>query len=265
MNCKICQKEPTKIFIAKVLNKYDAQYLHCNSCGYIFTENPFWLNEAYASPMNISDTGIMQRNLFNSVFTLNIIYYFFNKNETYLDYASGYGVFVRLMRDLGVNFKWQDDFSENLLARGFEYTPKDDKISLVTSYEVFEHFVNPLEEIEKILKISNNILFSTMLLPVEIPEPNDWWYYAFDHGQHVSFYSKKTFQFIAKKYGLNYYTNGSSLHFLTIKKINPFIFKFLSNSKISNFASVFIKTHFKSKTWADYLLMSKNNLNENII
>ena len=33
--------------------------------GYVQTEDPTWLDEAYASPINPSDTGIMDRNLSN--------------------------------------------------------------------------------------------------------------------------------------------------------------------------------------------------------
>lgn len=255
MFCKICQEENKKIFTAKILNKYEVQYYYCDKCGFISTEEPYWLNEAYGSPINISDTGIMQRNISFSASTLNIIYYFFNSHKTYLDFAGGYGIFVRLMRDIGLDFKWQDNFSQNLLARGFEYSNKDSEIELITAFEVFEHFVNPLEEIEKMLKISKNILFSTMLLPKNIPEPGKWWYYGLNHGQHVSFYSQKTFQFIAKKYGLNYYTDNNSIHLLTTKKINHFIFKFLVNRKKSLIFWAWARISFKSKIWDDFLLM----------
>jgi len=256
MVCKICHEENKEIFTAKVLNKYDVKYYYCGKCGFLNTEEPYWLNEAYESPINVSDTGIMKRNISFSALTLNIIYYFFNCHKIYLDFASGYGIFVRLMRDLGLDFKWQDNFSQNLLARGFEYSDKDFEIELITAFEVFEHFANPLEEIERMLKISKNILFSTMLLPEDIPEPGKWWYYSFNHGQHISFYSKKTFQFIAKKYGLNYYTDNNSIHFLTTKKINHFVFRFLTDRKKSIIFWVWARIHFKSKTWDDYLLMS---------
>ena len=256
MVCKICREENKKIFTAKILNKYEVQYYCCPKCGFLSAEEPYWLDESYNSPINISDTGIMKRNISFSASTLNIIYYFFNHHKIYLDFAGGYGIFVRLMRDIGLNFKWQDNFSQNLLARGFEYSDKDSEIELITAFEVFEHFVNPLEEIEKMLKISKNILFSTLLLPKDIPEPDKWWYYGFNHGQHISFYSQKTFQFIAKKYGLNYYTDNNSIHFLTTRKINRFIFKFLTNRKKSIIFWAWARIHFKSKTWADYLLMS---------
>jgi hypothetical protein len=257
MNCKICQKETANIFQVKILNKYDTNYFYCSNCGFLQTENPYWLDEAYASPINVEDTGIMKRNLDLLHPALNIIYYFFNHKKVFLDYAGGYGIFVRLMRDIGLNFKWQDDFSTNLLARGFEYSNQDDNIELVTAFEVFEHFANPLAEIEKILKISKNILFSTVLLPDNPFQPKEWDYYGLGHGQHIAFYSHKTFKFIAEKYGLNYYTDGSSIHFLTTKKVNPFFFKVLVSRKKSLIFWVWARFHFKGKTWSDHLLMDK--------
>ena len=65
------------------------------------------------------------------------------------------------MRDIGFDFYRYDKFSENLLARGFEY--KNGGIELITCFEAFEHFDKPIEEIENMFKISKNILFSTEL------------------------------------------------------------------------------------------------------
>ena len=121
MNCKICNKKSNYIFNAKILNKYNIEYYHCPNCGFLQTEEPFWLEEAYKESINISDTGIMVRNLYLSKITTLIIYFLFDKNKKFLDYAGGYGIFVRLMRDIGFDFYWYDKYSENLLARGFEY------------------------------------------------------------------------------------------------------------------------------------------------
>ncbi len=255
MFCKICQQKSLEIFSAKVLNKYDVKYFQCPNCEFIQTEEPYWLSEAYASPINLADTGIMKRNLYFSSATINIIYYYFKKNKTFLDYAGGYGIFVRIMRDIGIDFKWQDNFCQNLLARGFEYSEQDTKIELVTAFEVFEHLVNPITEIENILRMSKNILFSTELLPNKTPAVGDWWYYGLNHGQHISFYSEKTLSKIAERFKLNYYTNGSTLHMLTTRKINPFVFRVLVSRKKSVLAWIWARIHFKSKTQSDHLLM----------
>jgi phage pi2 protein 07 len=252
MLCKICQKDAEASIKNKILNKFNIQYFYCKNCDFLFTEDPFWLEEAYSRPINNSDTGILQRNIANSFITTNLIFYIFNKNKTFLDYAGGYGIFTRIMRDIGINFKWQDNYTQNLLAKGFEY--KNEKIELITAFEVFEHFVNPIEEIEKILKISKNILFSTELKKESIPE-NNWWYYGIDHGQHTSFYSKKTLKFIAKQYNLYFYTNNKNIHLISEKKINKLFFRILINKKTGLLFNLATKFFLKSKTWDDYLKM----------
>ena len=70
------------------------------------------------------------------------------------------------------------------------------------------------------LGISDTIFFSTQLKPVSVIPEKNWEYYGFNHGQHTSFYSKKTFETIAKKYGLTYVTDSNTLHLLTKKKVS---------------------------------------------
>ncbi|EKE02033.1 MAG: Glycosyl transferase, family 2 [uncultured bacterium] len=248
MRCKICNLITENIFEARILNKYNIRYFYCNSCGFLQTEEPFWLNEAYNEVINIYDTGILSRNLELSKTSSVIIYYLYNRKRKFLDYAGGYGIFTRLMRDVGFDFYWHDPYCKNLIARGFEYN-HNDKIDLLTSFESFEHFVNPIEEIEKMLSISKNILFTTGILPVAIPQPQDWWYYGMEHGQHVSFYSQKTLEFIANKYKLNFYS-FRSIHLLTEKQINPAVFKFikyLHKLKLYNQIEKFLLDKINSK------------------
>ena len=249
VNCKICGSKSDFIFDATILNKNPVKYYYCSNCGFLQTEDPYWLEEAYKNPINLSDTGYLQRNFSLSKKLLIPLYLFFNKDAKFLDYAGGYGVFVRLMRDIGFDFYWQDKYTQNLFARGFEYNGKD-KIEAITTFESFEHFANPIEEVEKMLGISNNIIFTTELLPALVPKPNDWWYYGLEHGQHISFYSENTLRFIAQKYNLNYY-NFKGLYFIIKKKL-PGYAKFYSKLKIFGFDK-FIRKRLISKTWEDHL------------
>lgn len=253
MNCKICNTKTKQVFSAKILNKYEIDYFYCEHCGFLQTEEPFWLEEAYGESINVSDTGYMQRNLLLSKKLTILLSLFFDKKAKYLDYAGGYGVFVRLMRDIGFDFYWDDKFTTNLFARGFEYQ-NGEKYEAVTTFESFEHFVNPIEEIENLLKFSRNIIFSTETLPNPMPRPEDWWYYGLDHGQHISFYSEKTFKFLAEKYNLNY-VNLGGLHLLSDKKISGLKLKILKFSKFG--LHKILQKQLKSKTWEDYLKLSE--------
>jgi hypothetical protein len=121
MTCKICTQTTKPIFTAKILNKYGIKYYYCEHCGFLQTEESFWLEEAYVESINVSDTGYMQRNLLLSKKLTILLSLFFDKNAKFVDYAGGYGVFVRLMRDIGFDFYWDDKYTTNLFARGFEY------------------------------------------------------------------------------------------------------------------------------------------------
>lgn len=127
-------------------------------------------------------------------------------------------------------------------------------IELITSFEAFEHFDKPIEEIENMLKISKNILFSTELYGDTVPNTEEWGYYGLNHGQHISFYSIKTLQYIAQQYNLNLYTNGTTLHLLTEKKLNNFLFRILL--KMNRLGIFYVlKRNLSSKTMSDWELL----------
>ena len=119
------------------------------------TEEPYWLEEAYKASINDSDTGMMMRSFWHRNIAATLIYFLFNQKGQFLDYGGGYGVFVRLMRDVGYDFYWQDKHTENLFAKGFEF-PVSEKltIELLTCFEAFEHFVEPVTELKNLLSIS---------------------------------------------------------------------------------------------------------------
>jgi len=251
MNCKICGKENSTCFSSKILKKYSIKYYHCKKCDFIQTEEPYWLDEAYSRSINLSDTGYMSRNIFYSKRVSILLYLMFGKNGVFLDYAGGYGVFVRLMRDIGFNFILDDKYTENLFAGGFEWDKKK-KVNAITLFEVFEHFVDPINELENLLTISDTIIFSTDLHPDPIPKPENWGYFGLDHGQHISFYSKNTFNYIADKYNLNYYNDGS-FHILTSKTVSKLK---LFSTKLSKLGfHHLVKRSLNSKTLEDHATM----------
>ncbi len=211
------------------------------------TEKPYWLAEAYEESICITDTGMLARNTFLAQIMAVLLYFLFNKQASFVDYAGGYGVFVRLMRDKGFDFYWHDVYTNNIFAKGFEYCDQK-AIDLVSSFESFEHFVDPRKEIESMLAIAPSLLFTTQLLPNPIPQPNEWWYYACNQGQHISFYSVKTFEYLSQCYGLHFHSHWG-IHLLTRKKINGFAFKKLVEHHMRLFK--FVVKRMKSKTVSD--------------
>ncbi len=257
MDCKICQTPAQKAKTLVVRHAYSADYYLCPNCGFMFVDNPTWLAKAYEEPINLSDTGYVLRNVYLSRKTLVLFYFLFGTKGNFLDFAGGYGMLARLMRDYGLNFFNDDIHVQNLFARGFEY--KHEPITAITCFECFEHLDKPMEDIEKMLAISPNIFFSTVLLPKQVPPPDNWEYYGLDHGQHVAFYSPKTLRFIADKHNLNFYTDGKNLHLITKKKISQAYFRFLLFlSKIQ--LDLFIRKMLRSKT-VDDSIMLRNRIN----
>jgi hypothetical protein len=217
MNCKICGDVTVKIFKAKVLRKYDVDYFQCTSCGFAQTEKEYWLSEAYRNSMNLADTGIMSRNDRMTKITTSIICLFLDSNAQFLDFAGGVGVFTRSMRDVGFDYYWDDPYTTNIAARGFE-GDLHRKYEAVTTFESFEHFENPIAEIEKLLQLSDTIILTTNLISIPAPKHKEWWYYCSDHGQHIAFYTTKTFGEIAKQFGLKYY-NTKNVHIITKREL----------------------------------------------
>jgi hypothetical protein len=202
---------------ASVLGKYPVRYLQCESCELLQTEDPYWLDEAYELPINTLDTGILQRNIRFSRVVASVAFSLFDREDTFVDFAGGYGILTRLLRDMGFDFYWHDPYTQNLVARGFEWDGEV-RAALLTASEVFEHFVNPRAELDKMLAIGTSILFTTILVPNPIPDPSSWWYYGLEHGQHVSFYTKKTLQFLAEIHELQLYSHRN-VHLLTPKRL----------------------------------------------
>lgn len=224
MKCLVCDGESTTEFTTEIMHKYTVQYYRCHICGFVQTEPPYWLSEAYKEPIQVADTGLLARNIHFSKLTAAIILAFFDPKSLYLDYAGGFGVMTRLMRDMGFDFYWHDEFAPNILARGFEYDFKKGNVEMATAFEVFEHFAKPVEEFTKIIGVTRNILFSTILVSTPPPKAGDWWYYSPHHGQHISFYTLKSLQILASSKQLKLFSNGRDFHMMTDKNIPPIAF-----------------------------------------
>lgn len=230
MRCKICSAESVTFSRAKILNRHEVEYFRCSACGFVQTEEPYWLAEAYADAIARADVGLVQRNLRRAPIVTALIGAFFRADGKFIDYGGGYGLLVRLMRDAGFDFYRSDRHCANLLARGFEAKPEGG-YELLTAMELFEHFADPFGEIERMLSYSRSIFFTTLLLPEPAPRPGEWWYYVLDQGQHISFYTRKSLEVIAERFGLALVTDGVSRHLLTECRISQLLFNALSKYK----------------------------------
>ncbi|MBD2577312.1 glycosyltransferase [Oscillatoria sp. FACHB-1406] len=246
MKCKICDSPVQHFSRTLVLEKYEVDYFQCKNCGFVQTEEPYWLEEAYKRPIAKSDYGLVSRNISFARLTASVLANLFNIRAKFLDYGSGYGLLVRLMRDMGIDFWGYDRYCESLFATEMLDEPEIDSFELVTAFEVFEHFVNPLQDIEKILQFSKNILFSTELLPPSNPKPDEWGYYVPHEGQHIAIYTVDALTEIAQKFNLHLYTNQTFIHLLSERDLPQDLHKILD---FSRYCSVFQET--RSTLWSD--------------
>jgi hypothetical protein len=250
MKCKICGGDSVKIFDTRVLYKYNVSYYQCKSCDFIQTENPYWLEEAYISSMNLSDTGVMLRSERMSKITTSLICLFLDRKGTFLDYAGGLGVFTRTMRDIGFDYYWDDPFTKNEVARGFEGS-LERRYDMITTFESFEHFNEPLSDLEKMLQLTDTIILTTDLVPPAVDK--NWWYIAAEHGQHIAFHTRKSFRAMAKNNNLHYY-NAKNVHILTRKKLNfagALFFKFRYAKELLYLGYYLFAPFIKSKSIED--------------
>jgi hypothetical protein len=211
-----------------IMRKHMISYFDCPNCGYVQTESPFWLDEAYKSPINNSDTGLLTRNYQNSLLIYFLLILIFGrqfKKIRHVDYAGGYGVLVGLLREYKINSHWHDKYCKNLFSPEFSSHKIDQDADIVSAFEVFEHFENPDSELKTLLACSPNIIFTTRIIRNEIPEFDKWWYYGKAHGQHIGFYRLKTLKYIAKTNGLFLTSDGKSIHFLGKAAISSLLFK----------------------------------------
>lgn len=237
MRCRLCDADASSPFsTALVLGKHSVKYFRCNNCGFVQTEEPYWLEEAYSSAITSIDIGPVNRSVVMAENTKALILAFFDVNARFLDYGGGYGIFVRRMRDLGFDFHYHDKYCTNLFAEGFDVdleTPE--KFELVTAFEVVEHLEEPMQQLQKLRESAKNIFFTTEIIPSRYPKPEEWWYYGLEHGQHISFFSRKSLNVLADRLKLNLYTYGS-LHLLTEEKISPKFFRLILDPRFNALA-----------------------------
>lgn len=257
VGCPVCGGTLRSCFQAMVLHKYTAQYEVCNACGYLRAHEPHWLEEAYSSAIAAADTGLVARNVSLAIKVASLLYWVMGERGQgrYLDAAGGYGMLTRLMRDLGVDFYWADKYCDNLLARGFEYSDRQKGCRAVTAMEVIEHVTDPLAFVDDVLRSANaeTLIFTTELYQGE-PPGQDWWYYAFPTGQHISFFTQASIEKIGERLGLRFFS-ANGLHVLTRQSISEQRFRWATHPWVSKVSLLWIRRHLSSKTMDDHLKM----------
>jgi hypothetical protein len=256
------------LFEHQVLGKYRADYYYDETIGYIFIRQPHWLDDAYSEPISSLDTGLLARNLAN----IDTISRCLSKNSHHrvingVDLGAGYGLFVRGMRDIGINFYWSDKYSENLLARGFE--AKSGEYDVAVAFEVLEHLPNPIEFLRDSHKAFrfHTCFFSALCFDEQKLPDTDWWYWAFEGGQHISFFSRRALEWMAEQLEMRLWDiKGdvfafSKLEWKPVENIRPKLWRRVRN-RVNRMLLPQQAPLRESLTWSDHFKIRDKLRNE---
>lgn len=208
MKCKICNNNKVEEIIIDKKKYYKCQY-----CEFIFIDSSHLLKaEDEVAQYNLHNNSIENTgytNMFEDFISKAITP--FIKEGKALDFGSGPGpVLSELLSRKGFQVSIYDPF----------YAPNlpEEKFDLISSTEVFEHFIDPLKNIELILSLLKEDAYLAIMTNFH-PNNNEifknWWYRR--DPTHISFFTKKTFEYLAKKYNLKYiFSNDKNIS--TFKK-----------------------------------------------
>lgn len=234
--CRLCAGPLTKKFNLIVLQKYTVDYFFCAGCHSLQTEKPYWLGEAYGeNNLSSLDTGAAQRNFYNLAASYGISKLFGVKNA--IDIGGGDGLLCRLLRDYEVNCYVTDKYASPVYAQGFT-DPDFDKPEIVLGFEVLEHFADPVVDLVDVFKHQSKVI----LLSTELfwGQQKDWWYLVPDSGQHVFFYSAKSLELLAERYGYTVLARGGFVLFIRpdVSAIKRWIAGLLLSSRVCRLIKV---------------------------
>jgi len=240
MLCKICESATEHFGEQQVLQTFTARYLRCTRCGFVFVEQPTWLEQAYELPIAAADTGIVVRNLRFADLVGTLIDLGLPQARRCIDFGGGAGLFVRLMRDRGYDFYRQDKYCDNIFAVGFD-ARAGERFDLATSIEVIEHIVDPMTVLQELAQLAPTVLIGTEQLPAVRNRPGEWWYYAPEGGQHISFFSARALQIAAERLGMQLSSNGRNVHVFSRERISPGLVRMVGSRRGLEFARAWAK------------------------
>ena len=178
------------------MSRSEAPLGQCDRCDSLSVEDPHWLDDAYSgSHLTRLDTGVVQRNL-DTWATVGLVMRLLGLKE-HLDWGAGDGLLVRFIRDGGWESRGHEPWGKMTYAPDW----RDDGRSpdLITAFEVFEHFLHPEKETQKIFSRGAPLI----IIGTETWEGQgrDWGYLAPTEGQHIFFWSRKALTLLGERWG----------------------------------------------------------------
>lgn len=190
INCTLCKSLDTHPLHSNNLYTYHI----CRECDLVFVKpderlNPEKEKQRYDQHENDPEDE-RYRAFLNQLF--NPLNKKLKPHSYGLDYGAGPGPTLSVMlEEVGHSMEIYDPYYAN------NRSVLQNKYDFITSTETVEHFYNPGDEFEKlwsILKPDGYLGIMTLLRPED--EPFSEWHYTHDE-THVSFFSMKTFRWLA--------------------------------------------------------------------
>lgn len=220
--CRVCRTETVPFHEGEVLGHVPVTYHRCPACGMVMALDPTWLDEAYSSAIAKLDIGLLDRCQILANVTATVLRAERLRKGRFMDWAGGYGTLTRMLRDRGYDFAHTDPLATNVFAEGHEVdTVRGERFDMVTAFEVLEHLPNPVEALADVAKVTDRLLLTTQVLPEPTPRPGEWWYYAPESGQHITFYTKASLQRLARELGFDGAVTSTLVHYFYRGKVSP--------------------------------------------
>lgn len=174
LSCRICGHNTSERWKLKVLDeRFEARYMECSYCSCLQIPDPAWLNIAYADEVRLGsalDSGRFRRNYSAFLYLLALeSARLFGENSRFLDFGGGTGLLTQMLLNAGKD-AWQTD--HHIEAPTFAAERRVDLRTLepqifevVTSFEVFEHLIDPMDTaliLNRLLKPSGTRLKNTV-------------------------------------------------------------------------------------------------------
>ncbi len=193
-------------------------YHQCEKCGFVFTtffdsfESQHWkefiYNEDYAR-IDPDYTGV--RSSRNARVVKAAIGSWWHRDSIGCDYGGGKGYLAERLRKYSLKFDSVDPFDISLTT----VAPGD--YSMVSAFEVIEHFSDPTASFNQLNKLCNKerclLLISTTLIDKKLApgQLSSWWYAAPRNG-HISLYSKQSMEWLAQANNFKYQQVTRGIH-----------------------------------------------------
>lgn len=207
--CRVCGSPTRALGSLRILGRHDGHAWQCGACGFAQLVEPSWLGDAYAEAITGTDVGLLARCRHLEPRIRGILACAGRSGGTVLDWGGGYGTLTRMLRDRGVDCRHWDPHCANLFARGFDADLESrDRWDSVLAVEVLEHLVDPWSFFRPVAARTDLIVATTELVSEPAPAFDVWAYWGAEHGQHVSFHSRRSLAHVARAVGMDYLAAG---------------------------------------------------------